>query len=209
MGQVLGIRATSSSTMASPASASRRTSRTDSWPASSKTGPNIKVVGEFDGQYAPGPEQSGISNLLVGNPDVQGVMTQGYCTPVFNAFKQAGKRDVPATCYGYNGELGACAQSGRACAVLSGSPVVMQIAMKVALDKLEGTADTAEEQDGPGADDALHHADAEGRTSAGAGVKVEVMKAREELLPESARRTRAPVHAAADTRSRPNAGGEK
>ena len=101
-------------------------------------GSNVKVVGEFDGQYAPGPEQSGISNLLVGTPDVQGVMTQGYCTPVFNAFKQAGKRDVPATCYGYNGEIGACAQSGRACAVLSGSPVVMQIGMKLALDKLEG-----------------------------------------------------------------------
>ena len=45
---------------------------------------------------------------------------------------------MPATCYGYNGELGACAKTGRACAVLSGSPVVMQIAMKVALDVLEG-----------------------------------------------------------------------
>lgn len=101
-------------------------------------GPNVKVAGEFDGQYAPGPEQSGISNLLVGSPDVQGVMTQGYCTPVFNAFKQAGKADVPATCYAYNGEIGACAQSGRACAILSGSPVVMQIGMKLALDALEG-----------------------------------------------------------------------
>jgi ribose transport system substrate-binding protein len=101
-------------------------------------GPNIKVSGSFNGQYAPGPEQSGISSLLVGTPDVNGVMTQGYCTPVFNAFKQAGKPPVPATCYGYNGELGACAQSGHACAILSGSPVVMQIAMKVALDVLEG-----------------------------------------------------------------------
>lgn len=101
-------------------------------------GPNIKVSGTFNGQYAPGPEQSGITSLLVGNPDVNGVMTQGYCTPVFNAFKQANKASVPATCYGYNGELGACAQSGRACAILSGSPVVMQIAMKEALDVLEG-----------------------------------------------------------------------
>jgi ribose transport system substrate-binding protein len=103
-----------------------------------KTGPAIKVAGTFPGQYAPGPEQSGISNLLAGNPNIDGVMTQGYCTPVFNAFKQAGRDDVPATCYGYNGELGACAKSGRACAVLSGSPNVMQIAMKVALDVLEG-----------------------------------------------------------------------
>ena len=56
-----------------------------------QTGPAVKVAGTFPGQYAPGPEQSGISNLLAGNPDVNGVMTQGYCTPVFNAFKQAGK----------------------------------------------------------------------------------------------------------------------
>jgi ribose transport system substrate-binding protein len=103
-----------------------------------KDGPKIKVVGRFDGQYAPGPEQSGIANLLVGNPDVQGVMTQGYCTPVFNAFKAAGKGAVPATCYGYNGELTACSKNGRKCAVLSGSPVVMQIGMKLALDALEG-----------------------------------------------------------------------
>jgi ribose transport system substrate-binding protein len=101
-------------------------------------GPNIKVAGTFNGQYAPGPEQSGISSLLVGNSDVNAVMTQGYCTPVFNAFKQAGKPAVPATCYGYNGELGACAAPGHACAILSGSPVVMQIAMKVALDVLQG-----------------------------------------------------------------------
>ena len=103
-----------------------------------KAAPAVKVSGTFNGQYAPGPEQSGISSLLVGHPDVNGVMTQGYCTPVFNAFKQAGKKAVPATCYGYNGELGACAQPGHACSILSGSPVVMQIAMKVALDVLDG-----------------------------------------------------------------------
>ena len=47
---------------------------------------------------------------------MNGVMTQGYCTPVFNAFKQAGKENVPATCYGYNGELGACDTGGNECA---------------------------------------------------------------------------------------------
>ena len=65
-------------------------------------------------------------------------MTQGYCTPVFNAMKQAGKENVPATCYGYNGELGACDTGGNECAVLSGSPVVIQIAMQNALAILEG-----------------------------------------------------------------------
>ena len=148
----------------------------------------------------PAPSSPASPTCSSATPDVQGVMTQGYCTPVFNAFKQAGKRDVPATCYGYNGELGACAQSGRACAVLSGSPVVMQIAMKVALDKLEGEA-AAEEQDHSRADDALHHADAEGRPQR-ARRQGRDRSRREELLPEPAGGPRAARTRCRSTRSR-------
>ena len=144
--------------------------------------PNVKVVGRFDGQYAPGPEQSGIANLLVGNPDVQGVMTQGYCTPVFNAFKAAGKGDVPATCYGYNGELTACSKSGRKCAVLSGSPVVMQIAMKVALDKLEGRPTPPKNKWVP-VPMTLFITKSPGVNLKGAGVNVEVMKQGKNFFP--------------------------
>jgi ribose transport system substrate-binding protein len=103
-----------------------------------KTGPNVKDIGEFDGNYAQGPEQQGISSLLVGHPSVNGVMTQGYCTPVFNAFRNAGKKAVPATCYAYNGELVACKRAHHQCAILSGSPIVMQICMKLALNILDG-----------------------------------------------------------------------
>ena len=99
----------------------------------------VKSAGEYDGKYAPGPEQQGISQLLVGNKDVTGVMTQGYCSPVFKAFKQAGVSGRPAaTCYGYNGELVACVQQKADCAVLTGSPVVVQIALETALKLLTG-----------------------------------------------------------------------
>lgn len=101
-------------------------------------GPDIKIVGEFDGQFAAGPEQAGISSLLVANPDIQGIMTQGYCTPVFNAMKNAGKASVPATCFAYNGEMLACAADGNKCAILSASPSVIQQAMEIALDSLDG-----------------------------------------------------------------------
>jgi ribose transport system substrate-binding protein len=103
-----------------------------------KYGPDIKIVGEFDGQFAAGPEQSGISSLLVAHPDIQGVMTQGYCTPVFNAMKNAGKPSVPATCFAYNGEMLACAADDNKCAILSASPSVIQQAMQIALDSLDG-----------------------------------------------------------------------
>ncbi len=100
---------------------------------------DVQVAGEFDGKYAPGPEQQGISQLLVGNKDVDGVMTQGYCSPVFKAFKQAGISTMPAaTCYGYNGELVACVQQKADCAVLTGSPMVVQIAMETAFKALTG-----------------------------------------------------------------------
>lgn len=102
-------------------------------------GGGIEIAGEFDGKYAPGPEQQGISQLLVGNRDAAGVMTQGYCNPAFKAFRQAGIATVPATtCYGYNGELVGCVKERAQCAVLAGPPTVVQIAMKLGLDAAQG-----------------------------------------------------------------------
>ncbi|MBA2295853.1 MAG: substrate-binding domain-containing protein [Actinobacteria bacterium] len=99
--------------------------------------PKVTIGGSYDGKYAIGPTQQAIASLLGGKPDVSGVATQGYCTAAFNAFKQAGKPLVPTTCYGYNGELVACAKNKVPCAILSGSPTVVQIAMKLALDALD------------------------------------------------------------------------
>lgn len=105
------------------------------------SGGKVSVAGVYTGSYAPGPEQQGISQLLAGNKNVAGVMTQGYCQPAFTAFKNAGISTLPATtCYGYNGELVACAQKHAKCAILTGSPEVVQIAMKTALDVLDGSA---------------------------------------------------------------------
>jgi ribose transport system substrate-binding protein len=103
-----------------------------------KYGPNIKVAGTYVGNYAAGPEQTGITNLLASHPDVNGIMTEGYCTPVFNALKAAGKASVPAVCYGYNGEMQACATGGHECAVLTNTPAQVQLAMKMALNLLHG-----------------------------------------------------------------------
>jgi len=104
-------------------------------------GTKIKVANYYTGQFAEGPEQQGISADLVGDKNVNGVMTQGYCKPAFNAFKADGISALPAaTCFGYNGELLACAQDHAKCAILTGSPVVVQIALKLALDVLDGTS---------------------------------------------------------------------
>jgi ribose transport system substrate-binding protein len=103
-----------------------------------KYGPKIKVAGTYNGQYAAGPEQAGITSLLTANPDVAGIMTQGYCTPAFNALKAAGKSAVPSVCYGYNGEMTACATGGHQCAILTNTPAQVQLAMKMAVNILQG-----------------------------------------------------------------------
>ena len=158
--------------------------------------PNVKVVGRFDGQYAPGPEQSGIANLLVGNPDVQGVMTQGYCTPVFNAFKAAGKGDVPATCYGLQ---------RRAHRLLEERPEVCRserLSRRHAdrdeggTRQARGSSDAAQEQVGARADDALHHEEP-WRQPQGCRRQRRGHEAGEELLPEPPCRPRPALHAAA------------
>ena len=73
-----------------------------------------------------------------GNPDVNGIHNQGYCTPVFNARGRGPPQPVPATCFAYNGEVQACAKPGRQCAIETGAPTGIQIAMKTALDILDG-----------------------------------------------------------------------
>lgn len=147
-----------------------------------ETGSKVEVAGQFDGKFAAGPEQSGISSLLVANPDVSGVMTQGYCQPVFNALKAGGKGSVPATCYAYNGELTACAKSGRACAILSGSPIVIQIAMKAALDVLDGKPAPPKTKLIP-VPMTVFVTKSPAVKVAGSGVKVEVMKAGKNFYP--------------------------
>lgn len=140
-----------------------------------KYGPDIKIVGEFDGQFAAGPEQQGISSLLVAHPDIQGVMTQGYCTPVFNAMKNAGKAAVPATCFAYNGEMTACASDDHKCAVLSASPSVIQQAMQIALDDLDGKPTPDKSQP-------IYQQDATLYTTANATMPLEDIKVNTEAL---------------------------
>jgi ribose transport system substrate-binding protein len=102
------------------------------------TAPAIKIAGKYAGSFSQAPSQQAISSLLVGNPNVNGIHNQGYCTPVFNAEAAAHHPAVPATCFAYNGEVQACAKSGRACAIETGAPTGIQIAMKTALDILDG-----------------------------------------------------------------------
>jgi len=54
--------------------------------------PDIKIACEFDGQYAEGPTEQGVTSCLAANPQVDAVYTQGYCTSVVRALKAANPR---------------------------------------------------------------------------------------------------------------------
>jgi ribose transport system substrate-binding protein len=105
-----------------------------------KTAPGVTVAGTYNGEFTEGDIQSGITGLLAAHPGVDGVTAEGYCIPVINAFKSAGisVTNVPIACNGYNGDMVECAQLNLKCALLSGSPTIIQVAMKIGLDAMEG-----------------------------------------------------------------------
>jgi ribose transport system substrate-binding protein len=102
--------------------------------------PKVKVVAHYQGQFSNAPSQQAVSSLLVGHRDVNGIDNECYCSPVENALTAAGLKPVPVTCYGYNGELRLCIQKHWTCGVSTGAPTGIQIAMRTALDILDGKA---------------------------------------------------------------------
>jgi hypothetical protein len=94
---------------------------------------------------------------------------------VFNAMKNAGKAAVPATCFAYNGEMTACASDDHKCAVLSASPSVIQQAMQIALDDLDGKPTPDKSQP-------IYQQDATLYTTANATMPLEDIKVNTEAL---------------------------
>jgi len=100
--------------------------------------PDIKIVGEYNGDYALGPEQSGVAALLAANPQVDGILTQGYGSGALQALKDAGRPIVPVTGFSYNGSAVACAETEGAKCILGANPAWLSSeALKLAVDILD------------------------------------------------------------------------
>jgi ribose transport system substrate-binding protein len=101
--------------------------------------PGIKVVGTFNGNYALGPEQSGVANLLSAHPDVDGIFTQGYGSGALKALHQAGHAAVPVTGFSYNSSAIDCAKTKRAKCILGANPAYLSSeAIRLAVKVLDG-----------------------------------------------------------------------
>ena len=100
--------------------------------------PDIKIVGYYNGEYALGPEQSGVAALLAANPQVDGILTQGYGSGAMQALKDAGRPIVPVTGFSYNGSAVACAETEGAKCILGANPAWLSSeALKLAVEILD------------------------------------------------------------------------
>jgi ribose transport system substrate-binding protein len=101
--------------------------------------PDIEILDTFTSEFAPGPEQKGVSALLAAHPDVAGVFSQGYVSGSFAAFKNAGRDVVPFAAFAYNGPMSDCATvEGAECYLAASQPYQSAWAIKLAVDVLDG-----------------------------------------------------------------------
>ena len=100
--------------------------------------PDIKVVGYYNGDYALGPEQSGVAALLAANPQVDGVLTQGYGSGAIQALKDAGRPMVPVVGFSYNVAALTCAETEGVSCILGSNPAYLSSeAIKLAVEILD------------------------------------------------------------------------
>ena len=71
--------------------------------------PGIQIVGEFNGDYAGGPEQEGVAAILASHPNLVGATGDGW--GALPAFLAAGKTDATVISWGPAEALTTCAQS--------------------------------------------------------------------------------------------------
>ena len=100
--------------------------------------PGIEVVGTFNGNYALGPEQAGVANLLAANPQVDGILSQAYGTGAIKALQDAGRPLVPLTAAAFNGTAVACLDTKTPCILGPNPPYLSAVAMRLAVDVLDG-----------------------------------------------------------------------
>jgi len=104
-----------------------------------KENPGIEVVGYFNGNYALGPEQSGVASLLAANPHIDGILTQGYGVGALKALQDAGRPVVPVTAFSYNISGVTCVQTPGAKCILGVNPAYLSSeAIKLAVQILDG-----------------------------------------------------------------------
>jgi ribose transport system substrate-binding protein len=103
--------------------------------------PGIEIIGTYNGEYALGPEQTGVASLLAAHPEVDGILTQGYGAGAITALQDAGRPMVPVAAFSYNVTGTTCLQTEGASCILGSNPGWLGAeAIRLAVDILDGNA---------------------------------------------------------------------
>ncbi len=111
------------------------------WTSVLKNYPKIQVVDYYTGDYALGPEQQGVANLVagLGSTPLNGILTQGYCTGAIKALQAAHHPLVPMLCQAYNQTFVALATQKGASGFIMANPAWLSVlAMQTAVNVLSG-----------------------------------------------------------------------
>ncbi len=101
--------------------------------------PKIKIVGWYVGQYALGPEQEGVQNLLTAHPNVTGILASygaGALKAVLAAKKDPSKIAIIGSAYNISNVM--CLQKKALCINVSNAPTLAADGMKLAMDVIGG-----------------------------------------------------------------------
>jgi ribose transport system substrate-binding protein len=101
----------------------------------------IEIVHEFNGNFAEGDTLAGMNASIATNPVIDGVYSQAHVIPIWKAMREAG-RPMPVVggwLHGNQALLEIAKNPELEAVVVNGSPGIISMALKVALDTLEGT----------------------------------------------------------------------
>jgi ribose transport system substrate-binding protein len=102
--------------------------------------PGIDIVGEFNGDYAAGPEQEGVAAILASHPNLAGATGDGW--GALPAFLAAGKKNGAVISWGPAEALSTCAQNHTKhaainCIIGTNGPDLSVLAMQLAVNVLQ------------------------------------------------------------------------
>jgi ribose transport system substrate-binding protein len=108
---------------------------TETWEemAGSSKYPGIKIVGNYDSEFADGPESQGVSQVASQEPNIDGVLTIWSCRAVGQALEKADISGTPIACNLTNGNAKFCIEKELPCFLYGGPPFVGGIATERAM----------------------------------------------------------------------------
>jgi ribose transport system substrate-binding protein len=98
--------------------------------------PGIEIVGTYQSEVNPGVELNQVATQVASHPEVVGVLSEGYCSSIIQAFEQAGIDPPVMSCINANVNAIACEEGNLKCYMRTNPSWVGALALQQAMDML-------------------------------------------------------------------------